>query len=217
MSQVAILEGNIGNGQASNYAIYEHHSDARAWSVTVSGKAEAKFDYFSACAAEGCAFKSDEDIIIAINRIKNVGDIQGVICVEFEELDASGNPLPGGLYCGDCDSIESGKCICLDYDEYASAPCMFFEPDICDDNTGRVRLKPRSPGTYYFGIKTWAPDYESEPPYPSPTAALAGAEVFGRRRDRTCDTCNSRFRLNASGIGYIASTLTAFLIASKAK
>ena len=172
MSQVAVM----GLGRASGYAIYEHHSDARAWSVTVTGKARAAFDYFVACPS-GCAFKSDEDIVIAANRIKNVGDIRGVICVEFEELDASGNPLSGGVYCGDCDNINSGECTCLHYDEYAGVSACSFSGPGCT-KVGYVKLKPRPPGTYYFGIKTWAPDYESEPSYPSPTAALSGAEVL---------------------------------------
>ena len=125
----------------------------------------AIFDYFSACAAEDCAYRSDQDIIIATNRVKNVGDIKGVICIKFEELDASGNPLSGGVSCSDCDNVESGECVSLYYDEYTNGCGLDFDSS-CSE-TRYARLKPRSPGTYYFGMKVWS-DNESEPSYPVP-------------------------------------------------
>ena len=176
MSQVAILEGNIGNGRTSSYAIYEHHSDARAWSITVTGKAEAKFSYFLPCYdyPGECIFETTEKPVIGINQVRNYGDIAGTIYIKFEELDADGNPLAGGVSC-------SGSAT-VDTDEYAR---LWFveESDICkvlvshESYYGTITLLPRSPGTYYFGMKTWA-EGESEPPYPSPTAALSGAEVL---------------------------------------
>jgi len=165
------LEGNIGNGRASGYAIYEHHSDARAWSVTVGKPAEAVFSYFDPCYPD-CIFRTDETISIAINQVQNTGDFAGTIYIKFQELDSAGNPLSGGASCSGSLSLASGEVGRLVYDEDTNS-CIVEKVT----GAGAVYLKPRSPGTYYFGIKTWA-EGESEPPYPSPTAALSGAEVL---------------------------------------
>jgi len=171
MAQVAVM----GLGRTSGYAIYEHHSDARAWSVTVGEPAEAVFDGFCPCWNADCKYTTDEVILIAGNRVKNTGDFAGTINIKFEELDSAGNPLSGGVSCsrGIAD-VGPGEYVGLSYNESTGA-C-----DIAKIDSGALRwvfLNPRSAGTYYFGMKTWSSE-ESEPPYPSPTAALAGAEVL---------------------------------------
>jgi len=156
MAQVAVM----GLGEASGYAIYEHHSDARAWSVTVLGKAEAVFDYFRPCISTDCKYESSENITIGFNRVKNVGDIAGTIYIKFQELDSAGNPLSGGVSCSKSIVLEAGEYAALKYLESTGA-CSIIKTTNADE--GRMLLEPRSPGTYYFGIKTWA-EGESEPP-----------------------------------------------------
>ena len=171
MAQVAVM----GLGEASGYPVYEHHSDAKAWSVTVGEPATAVFDYFEACANADCKYTTSENIMIGGNRVKNVGDFAGTVYIKFQELDSAGNPLSGGVSCSGSISLSPGECAALEYDE-GTGECIVGEVPDCIEG-GYVWLKPRSAGTYYFGIKTWA-EGESEPSYPSPTAALAGAEVL---------------------------------------
>ncbi|RLG30731.1 hypothetical protein DRN97_10185 [Methanosarcinales archaeon] len=171
MSQVAILEGNIGNGRTSSYAIYEHHSDARAWSVTVGEPAKAIFDYFS---PRSGPFKPGELKSIVYNRVKNIGSLEGRIYGKFEQLDSAGNVIK--TICSVSDTFAGGECKGIDYAEHLST-CNFENIPACDDSSACAIYLPTTPGTYYYGIKTWA-EGESEPPYPSPTAALAGAEVL---------------------------------------
>ena len=171
MSQVAVM----GLGEASGYAIYEHHSEAKAWSVTVGEPAKAVFQYFKPCSVDDCKYKPDENIIVAINCVENDGDFLGTINIKFEELDSAGNPLTGGVSCSGNVELDVGEYARLRYDE-ATGECVVEKvggPGI----VGWATLNPRSVGTYYFGIKTWSDD-ETEPPYPSPTAALGGAEVL---------------------------------------
>jgi len=171
MSQVAVM----GLGEVSSgYAIYEHHSDAKAWSVTVGEPAKAVFDYFEACANPDCKYPTGEHIHIAKNRVKNTGDFTGMIYIKFEELDSKGNPLPNGVSCSDSMSVSAGEYCALSYYEYSGLCSM---GTVAETGWGHVDLNPRSAGTYYFGMKTWA-EGETEPPYPSPTAALGGAEVL---------------------------------------
>jgi len=172
MSQVAVM----GLGKASGYALYEHHSEAQSWGVTVVGLSEATFDHFVACSGKpDCQYKTNEVIVIAENRVKNTGVSAGTINIKFEELDADGNPLSGGVSFGDSvGGVDVGECATLFYDESLGIGNVSKKP--CD-SYGMVFLNPRPIGTYYFGIKTWSDD-ETEPPYPSPTAALAGAEVL---------------------------------------
>ena len=170
MSQVAVM----GLGEASGYAIYEHHSEAKAWRVTVVKPAEAVFDYFEPCSEAYCRYKPTEQIDIAKNRVKNAGNFEGTINIKFEELDADGNPLPGGAVCADSMSVSPGDYCALSYYEY-SGLCSIGS--VTETGWGHIVLNPRPTGIYYFGIKTWSED-ESEPPYPSPTAALGGAEVL---------------------------------------
>jgi len=171
MSQVAVM----GLGEASGYAIYEHHSDARAWSVTVGNPATAVFDYFAPCINADCRFKTNERMYIAYNRVKNTGDYSGTIYIKFQELDSAGNPLSGGVSCSGSISLSPSECAALEYNEGTGECVVGIVPDCIEG--GDVTLNPRPAGTYYFGIKTWA-EGETEPSYPSPTAALAGAEVL---------------------------------------
>ena len=177
MSQVAVM----GLGRASEYAIYEpeHHSEAKAWSIEVVGYAEAKFHRFIPCfyntERPDCIWSPTEPIGVGIHTVKNVGDAGGTINIKFEELDSAGNPLPGGVSCGPKSIyLEPGECAYLLYREETSF-CHITKVS-CSSSAGAVLL-PRSPGTYYFGLKCWSDD-EDEPSYPSPTAALAGAEVL---------------------------------------
>jgi len=168
MSQVAVM----GLGEASGYAIYEHHSEAKAWSVTVGEPATAVFDDFEACLNADCKYPTGELIHIARNRVKNTGDFSGTINIKFEELDSAGNPLPSGVRCSGSVELAADETARLGFDEILGMCKVEKSTD-----SGLVRLAPRSVGTYYFGIKTWSDD-ETEPPYPSPTAALSGAEVL---------------------------------------
>ena len=170
MSQVAVM----GLGERANgYAIYEHHSDARAWSVTVVGRpSEAIFEYFEPCIEHpDCKFMFGETLRIAKNLVKNVGNFSGRIYVKFEELDVNGKPLFGGAKCSGSTTLSAGSTVGLYFNEGTGACSLFLNKE------GEVILKPRPIGEHYFGIKTWS-DAENEPPYPSPTAALAGAEVL---------------------------------------
>ena len=173
MSQVAVMRLS----EASRYAIYEpeHHSEAKAWSVTVAEPAKAEFHHFEPCENSDCRYKTTEYMTIAINTAKNVGEFPGTINMKFEELDADGNPLEGGLsLSGHVDDVPVGGCVLLSYTEEFDA--LYVEPTDCEFS-GMVILRPRPVGTYYFGMKTWSSE-ETEPPYPPPTAALGGAEVL---------------------------------------
>ena len=167
MSQVAVM----GLGEASGYAIYEHHSDARAWSVTVGEPAKAIFDYFS---PRSGPFKPGELKSIVYNRVKNIGSLEGRIYGKFEQLDSAGNVIK--TICSVSDTFAGGECKGIHYAEHLST-CNFENLPACDDSSACAIYLPTTPGTYYYGIKTWA-EGESEPPYPSPTAALSGAEVL---------------------------------------
>jgi len=111
---------------------------------------------------------------LIVNRVKNIGDYPGTINIKFEELDADGNPLTGGVSCSGSVALSSGECATLSYNEDTGV-CNVRKIDC--QSVDDVILNPRPAGTYYFGIKTWS-DAEPEPPYPSPTAALGGAEVL---------------------------------------
>jgi len=138
-------------------------------SFRLSSTPSAIFDYFEPCSHPDCEYNATEKIYIARNRVKNVGDFTSKIYIKFEELDANGNPLPGGVNCsGYIDDVPAGGYVGLYYFEYSIGGCEVEELE--PTQTERIGLNPRHGGTYYFGIKTWI-DGESEPSYPVPDSA----------------------------------------------
>jgi len=132
-------------------------------SFHLSGKSpSAVFDLFEPCSKANCQYTTAEKILIAGNRVKNVGDFTGTIYIKFEELDADGNPLTGGVSCSGNVELGAGGFARLYYAE-STSKCTVKETII----SGMAALNPRSAGIYYFGIKTWA-EGESEPSYPVP-------------------------------------------------
>ncbi len=133
-------------------------------SFRLSSTPSAIFNYFEPCSYPDCEYKATEKIYIARNRVKNVGDFTSKVYIKFEELDADGNPLTGGVSCSGSMVVSSGDCCALTYIEETNT-C--FVGGIPGDGHGNVVLNSRSTGTYYFGIKAWA-EGESEPSYPVP-------------------------------------------------
>jgi len=178
MSQVAILKQNVGNGKQSRAVISKHHSEAHSWKITVTPakKTTTYFDYFKACSEDTCEYPSDKNMVIGYNLIKITDTTEspgkdGLVYARFDELNADGSLKTDGESCAPSGiTLTVGECAGLS-DVFGT--CALVKVDC--SKFRYVALSPRSPGTYYFGMKTWGAD-ESEPAYPTP-AALFEAEA----------------------------------------
>ncbi len=147
-------------------------SDAKSWGVTV-GEVTSIFDFFESYSGP---FLPGTQQVLARDRIKNNGLLDGNVYLKFERLNADGTPAPPPI-CNLVVDIPAGYC-CSAYCTIPNVPCAFTDPRDCIAiNPENLAITiPETPGTYYYGVKTWGAD-EAEPSYPAPIALMAAIEV----------------------------------------
>ena len=177
MSQVAIIEHNIGNGRGNR--VFKTHSAARAWPVTITGKPIADFHYW---VSYGGPFSPDERVIAAVDTIKNVGNATAAaVYAKVAELKSDGSVIDEkqvtsyNWAAGQCGTVGAVK-------DYDGSWIVYFFKKTCEDK-GAILIK-KKPGTYYFGVKIWCTG-ETEPAYPRP-AALFEAEATEAAPEKWC-------------------------------
>lgn len=194
MAQIGIINGNIGNG---------HHSEARSWTVTVTGKVTSVYDHLKTF---GGPFNPDTPVKIATVRVKNNGTKDGTVYNAIAELNADGSIKDE--FCRDSTTLAAGVCVAFGGAQHTRY-CAVGDPDKECRSLGSVYIK-KPPGTYYYGIKTWGED-ESEPSYPSPTAAFGAAAAAGEEEKLcipTTDICLSPIEWAAvAAAGVIAGVI----------
>jgi len=168
MSQVAIIEHNIGNGRGNR--VFKTHSAAKAWPVTITGKPIADFHYW---VSYGGPFSPDTRVAIAMDTIKNVGNVTAAtFYAKVAELRSDGSVINEGQFTstdwapGQCGVFAATK-------RYDTPWTGIIVKGGCLSKAKTETIK--KPGTYYFGMKIWCTG-ETEPEYPSP-AALFEAEA----------------------------------------
>jgi len=121
----------------------------------------------------GGAFPPGSTQTIADFVCQNTGDETGVINFRADRIDADGNVVSKIIECYSL-STDPNCCFIANRDEKTGTCDTAGSTCDCEgawDNPGHVTVDlPSEGGTYYYGMKTWGAD-ESEPPYPSPTAA----------------------------------------------
>jgi len=137
-------------------------------------KVTAAFDLFTSYSGP---FTVGEKVTIAKYRVKNTGNVRGPINVAIHKLNADGS-VKGDIAAWWGIYLDPGECYTCGYDcdtDTELSPCT--TGSCATIGAGEIKITHPTAGTYYYGIKTWGED-EDEPSYPSPTAALAGAEVL---------------------------------------
>jgi len=142
-----------------------HHSETRWWKVQALGEVKGKIYSLETVSS------IEPNKTAAIGKafvIQNVGNRTGTVYVKVAEIDGNGNVKD--LFCDKSITLEPNQCAYV----IADQDSRYTDIGSCDceacKTIGAIRTK-KPPGTYYFAVKVWGAD-ESEPPWPSPAAAM---------------------------------------------
>lgn len=140
-------------------------SDARAWSVsTEEGNVTATIDSFNSLPGP---HPPGQQVEVGTNTFSNNGDVSGTVNAEFAEVDSNGNVVRS--ICSIQVNLNVGEQHGLTTDPSCGGT---FEPPGSLTDT-----MPNEFGTTIsYGLRVWGED-ESQPPFPTPSAAGAGRQV----------------------------------------
>jgi len=143
-----------------------HHSETKWWKVQALGGVKGKI--YSLEPVSTIRANELQDIGKHF-AIQNIGDSKGTVYVKVAEIDERGNVKD--LFCSGSVTLEPKQCAYVVADQ-DSRLCRVVPGSTCEfcKSAGRIFTK-KPPGTYYYAVKVWGAD-ESEPPWPSPAAAM---------------------------------------------
>ncbi|HEX58718.1 MAG TPA: hypothetical protein ENF26_01045 [Methanomicrobia archaeon] len=200
MADIALL--GLGRDGRLRSRIIRAESEARTWAVEVVGYADARFDVLETFSGP---FSPGETATLARNRVKNTGNMADRIIISFDWY----NPATGMWenICRATTDTEVGPGECAILYNWPSCAADIFPA--CDAIGIVSHTLPTEPGTYYYGMKCWGTT-ESEPEYPSPTAAAALLEEGEEQPVVRLPPCDSYG--DTDGDGFIRPGVDAVLV-----
>jgi len=167
-----------GDGKNIGAKSIKTQTAKKTWEVTVEEKKKCISEFYKKrTTTHGGPFPAGSKQTIADFVCQNVGGADGGVYFKADRIDTNGNVVRNIMNCNGGGFIVG----------YGASFNINKEVDSCDTADGGpdpdaikqghvVTNVPSEPGTYYYGMKTWGSD-ESEPPYPSPTAAIHEGKV----------------------------------------
>jgi len=144
-----------------------HHSETKWWKVQALAGVKGKIYSLETVST----IRANVKQVIGKNfAIQNIGDSEGTVYVKVAEIDERGNVKD--LFCSSSVKLKPKQCGAVVADQ-ADRTCIVVScPTDCETckKSGYIATK-KPPGTYYYAVKVWGAD-ESEPPWPSPAAAM---------------------------------------------